>query len=83
MKEAKAKEQLLPQFWLSAAAEEGRVRDGVVKVRPEKVHSNSFWRLICHLDAILEDANRELFRRVTSQPQPEKELQTAHYPTQK
>lgn len=70
VEEGEAKEQLLPDGLLAGAVEEGGVRDGVAQVGAQQVGAQPLGRLVSHLQAVLQDADRELVRWVARQPQP-------------
>lgn len=70
VEEGEAKEQLLPDGLLAGAVEEGGVGDGVAQVGAQQVGPQPLGRLVGHLQAVLQDADGELVRRVAGQPQP-------------
>lgn len=72
MKKAETKQQLLPRLLFLGAVEKGGVGDGVADVGAEQVGPHPLGRLVGHLHPILQDADWELVRRVTGQPQPVK-----------
>lgn len=60
VEEGEAKEQLLPDGLLAGAVEEGGVRNRVAQVGAQQVGAQPFGRLVGHLQAVLQDADREL-----------------------
>ena len=70
MEEAETEEHLLPDLLLLGAAEEVGVADGVAGVGAQQVGSQALGRLVGHLHAVLQDAEGELVRWITGEPQP-------------
>lgn len=60
MEKSETEQELLPNGLFFGAVKEIWVRDGVTKVGAQQVGSNSFRRLISHLQSILQDTNWEL-----------------------
>lgn len=73
VEEGETKQQLLPDDLFAGAVKEGGVRDRVTQVGAQQVGSQSFWRLVGHLQPVLQDTDWELVRRIAGQPQPEEE----------
>lgn len=57
--------------WFGASIEELWIRYRIIKVRSKEVSPESLGRFIGHLDAVLEDGDREGRGRVAGQPQAE------------
>ena len=57
--------------WLGASIEELRIRYRIIKIRPKQVSPETLGRFVGHLDAVLEDGDREGRGRVAGQPQTE------------
>lgn len=78
MEEGETEQEFLPDDLFLGAAEEVRISNGVTQVRAQQIGSDSFGRLIGHLQSILQDADRELVRWVACQPQSEEESMNMH-----
>lgn len=81
MEEGEAKQQLLPDDLFAGAVKEGGVRDRVTQVGAQQVGSQSFWRLVGHLQPVLQDTDWELVRWIAGQPQPEEEEEDRFWPS--
>ena len=71
MEEAEAEQELVELCGPVAAVEELGIRYRVVEVGLQEVGAEALWRLVGHLDAVLEHRDREVLRGVRGQPQPE------------
>jgi len=71
VEEHKTEEQLAELLWLSGSIEELLVTNWVDQERVSQVGTETLWRLVGHLDTILQNSNWEVWRWVRSQPQSE------------
>ena len=59
VQKAEAEEHLSPRVLLAAFGKELGVGDRVAQVGAEHVGAQALWRLVGHLDAVLQDEHRE------------------------